>query len=62
MRSRDRFRAINVAKGTKEDDIREVMAEEKGRGKRRFNAEAGKLDRERLPTMRVILGLREKRM
>ena len=59
MRSRDRFRAINVAKGTREDDIREVMAEEKGRGKRRFNAKAGKLDRERLKTMRVILALEQ---
>jgi hypothetical protein len=44
-----------MANGTKDDDIREVMAEESRRGKRQINAEARKLQRERLETMRRIL-------
>ena len=45
-----------MANGTKDDDIREVMAEESRRGKRPASAEARKLQRERLETMRLILG------
>ena len=50
------FRALNRANGSKDDDIREVMAEESRRGKRPTNAESRKLQRERMETMRRILG------
>ncbi len=46
-----------MGNGTKDDDIREVMAEEKSHGKRPVSADARKLERERLEAMRVILGL-----
>jgi hypothetical protein len=45
-----------MADGTKDDDIREVMAEGKSRGKRPISGEARKLQRERRETMRRILG------
>jgi hypothetical protein len=45
-----------MANGTKDDDIRDVMAEESRRGKRPNSAEARKLQRERLEIMRTILG------
>jgi hypothetical protein len=45
-----------MANGTKDDDIREVMAEESRRGKRPINAEARKLQREQREMMRRILG------
>jgi hypothetical protein len=45
-----------MANGTKDDDIREVMAEESRRGKRPINAETRKLQRERQEMMRRILG------
>lgn len=45
-----------MANGTKDDDIREVVAEETRRGKRTISTEARKLQRERLETMRKILG------
>jgi len=41
----------------KDDDIRDVMAEEKRRGKRPQDLEARKLHKERLETLRVILAL-----
>jgi hypothetical protein len=44
-----------MANGTKDDDIREVMAEESRRGKRPINAEARKLQREHQEMMRRIL-------
>jgi hypothetical protein len=47
-----------MANGTKDDDIREVMAEEKSRGRRPRDAEAQKLRKERMDTIRMILGLR----
>ena len=49
------FRLLTMPNGTKDDDIREVMAEESRRGKRPINAEARKLQRERQETMRRIL-------
>ncbi|MHB8503749.1 MAG: hypothetical protein ACYDHE_22745 [Candidatus Acidiferrales bacterium] len=45
-----------MANGTKDDDIRDVMAEESRRGKRPASAEARKLQKERLESMRMILG------
>ena len=45
-----------MANGTKDDDIREVMAEESRRGKRPVSAEARKLQRARMEAMRMILG------
>ena len=45
-----------MANGTRDDDIREEMAEESRRGKRPTSAEARRLQRERLETMRMILG------
>ena len=45
-----------MTNGAKDDDIRDVMAEESRRGKRPASAEARKLQRERLETMRMILG------
>ncbi|MGC0771743.1 MAG: hypothetical protein WB543_02330 [Candidatus Acidiferrum sp.] len=45
-----------MANGTKAEDIREVMAEEKSRGRRRLDAEARRLQKERLEAMRTILG------
>jgi hypothetical protein len=49
------FRLLTMPNGAKDDDIREVMAEESRRGKRPINAEARKLQRERQETMRRIL-------
>ena len=51
------MRALNMANGTKDDDIRDVMAEDSRRGKRPISAEPRKIKRERLETMRIILGL-----
>jgi len=45
-----------MASGTKDDDIRDVMAEESRRGKRPISPEARKLQKERLATIRMILG------
>jgi hypothetical protein len=45
-----------MASGTKDDDIRDVMAEESRRGKRPIRPEARKLQKERLATIRMILG------
>ena len=44
-----------MANSTKDDDIRDVMAEESRRGKRPINAEARKLLREQHEAMRSIL-------
>ena len=40
-----------------DDDIRDVMAEEKSRGRRPMDAAARKLERERLKELREILAL-----
>jgi len=48
--------ASHMVNGTKDNDIRDVMAEEKSRGKRPFSGDARKLHKEQLETMRVILG------
>jgi hypothetical protein len=45
-----------MASGTKDDDIRDVMAEESRRGKRPIRPETRKLQKERLATIRMILG------
>jgi hypothetical protein len=42
----------------KDDEIREVMAEEKSRGKRPQHLEARKLHKQRLEALRVILGFK----
>jgi hypothetical protein len=47
-----------MVNGSKEDDIREVMAEEARRGKRPLDAAARKLEKERLEAIKVILGFR----
>jgi hypothetical protein len=47
-----------MANGTRDDDIREVMAEERSRGKRPISADARKLRKERLETIRMILSLK----
>jgi hypothetical protein len=45
-----------MANEAKDDDIRELIAEESRRGRRHASAETRKLERERLETMRRILG------
>lgn len=47
-----------MANGTKDDDIREVMAEESRRGKRRVDLVTRKLEKQRLEAIRVILSIR----
>ena len=47
-----------MANGSKDDDIREVMAEESRRGKRRVDLAARKLEKQRLEAIRVILSIR----
>lgn len=44
--------------GTKDDDIREVMAEESRRGRRPLDTLAWKLEKQRLEALRVILSIR----
>jgi hypothetical protein len=44
-----------MANDAKDDEIREVMAEDSRRGKRPIHAEARKVERERLEAMRRIL-------
>jgi hypothetical protein len=47
-----------MANGSKDEDIREVMAEESRRGKRRLDPAARKLERQRLEAIREILSIR----
>lgn|GEM_PF-1773454 len=49
------FRVSAMANGTIDDDIREVMAEEKNRGRRPRDAEALKERRKHLEDLRVAL-------
>ena len=52
------MRASDMANGTKDDDVREVMAEEKSRGRRPHDAGALKERRKHLEDMRAALASR----